>query len=55
MQMFQNLAAESEKRITRAITWSREFDVYLAIDSPGRLRHDQDAIAHLDSFLDVVS
>ncbi len=55
MQMFENLAAETEKRIARAITWSREVDINLAIDSSGRLGHDQDAIAHVDRFINVVS
>ena len=52
--MFENLAAEAEKRITSAITWSHELDINLPIDSPGRLRHDQDAITHVDRFINVV-
>ena len=54
MQMFENLAAEAEKRIAGAITWAREVDIDLAIDSPGRLGHDEDAIAHVDRFINVV-
>ena len=54
MQMFENLAAEAEKRIAAAITRSREVDIDLAIDSSGRLGHDEDAIAHIDRFIDVM-
>ena len=54
MQMFENLAAEAEKRIAGAITWAREVDIYLAIDSAGRLGHNEDAIAHVDCFINVV-
>ena len=54
MQMFENLAAEAEKRIASAITWSREVDMNLAIDSPGRRGHDEDAMAHVDRFINVM-
>lgn len=54
MQMFENFAAEAEKRIASAITWSREVDINLAIDSAGRLGHDEDPIAHVDRFINVV-
>src|SRR6516162_10266573 len=53
--MFENLGAETEKRITSAITWSREVEINLAIDSPGRRGHDEDAIAHVDRFINVMS
>jgi hypothetical protein len=54
MQMFENLTAEAEKRFVGAITWSRELDINLVIDSPGHLRHDEDAIAHVDGFINVM-
>ena len=54
MQMFENLAAKAKKRVAGAITWTREVDIDLAIDSPGRLGHDEDAIAHVDRLINVV-
>src|SRR5678815_1082927 len=54
MQVFENLAAEAEKRIASAITWSREVDIDLAIDSPRRRGHDEDAITHVDSLINIV-
>src|SRR4051794_10246280 len=54
MQMFENLAAEAEKGIAGAITWSREVDIDLAINSPRRPGHYQDAITHINRFINVV-
>src|SRR5262245_16213495 len=54
MEVFENLAAEAEKRIASAITWSRKIDVDLAIDSARRRGHDKDAIAHVDRLINVV-
>jgi hypothetical protein len=54
MQMFKNLAVEAEKRIISAITWSREADVNLAIDSPARRGYDEDATAHVGPFINGV-
>ena len=39
MQVFENFAPEAEKQIAGAITWSREIDLDLAIDPPGRRGH----------------
>jgi hypothetical protein len=52
--MLQNLAAEAHEWFTGAITWSREVDINLPIDSPGRRSHNEDAMAHVDRFIDVV-
>src|SRR5262245_15101032 len=54
MQVFEDFAAEAEKRIASAITWSREVDIDLAIDSPRSRGHDEDAITHVDRLIDVV-
>ena len=54
MQVFENFAPEAEKQIAGAITWSREIDLNLAIDPPGRRGHDNNAMAHVDRFINVV-
>ena len=54
MQMFENLAAKAKERFASAITWPRQIDIDLAIGSPRRWAHDEDAIAHVNRFIDVV-
>src|SRR5438874_5823969 len=52
--MLENLAAQAEERLTGAIAWTHKLNIDLAIDPAGRRRHDEDAIAHVDGFIDVV-
>jgi len=54
MKMLKNLAAQADEWFAGAITRAREVDPDLAIDPAGRRRHDKDAIAHVNGFIDVV-
>src|SRR5262249_48336778 len=52
--MFENLAAEPEERLAGAIARTQKLNIDLAINAPRRRSHDEDAIAHVDGFVDVV-
>ena len=54
MKVLENLAAQAEEWFAGPIARAREVDLDFAIDAPGCLRHDKDAITHVDGFIDVV-
>jgi hypothetical protein len=54
MQVLENFASEAQERVACAIAGSCETDVDLAIDSAGRLGHDDDPITHVDGFINVM-
>src|SRR5205807_4342199 len=54
MQLLENLAAHAEKGLAGAIARTHKINFNRAIDASGRRSHDDDAIAHINCFVDIM-
>src|SRR5687767_106297 len=55
MEQFQNIAAQAQEFRTVALTGTFQSDVYDAFDAAGARSHDDNAVAHVDGLVDIVS
>ncbi|MDB6171998.1 MAG: hypothetical protein JWL59_1309 [Chthoniobacteraceae bacterium] len=54
MEQFKNLASQIEELRAVAVPWPIKFDNDHAFNPAGTRAHDDDSIAHVDRFIDVV-
>src|ERR1043166_3630013 len=54
MEPFENVAAEPQKFRAAALSRPLEVDLEIAFDATGARRHDENPVAHVNGFVDVV-
>src|SRR5205823_5178692 len=55
VKQFENLATQLQELRIAAMTWPARMDENDLIDPPGAGSHDDDPIAHVNRFIDIVS
>src|SRR3989442_5535147 len=55
VEMFEDIASEAEEFRAVALAWTSQANVEVALDATGTGSHNDDAVAHVDCFVDVVS